>query len=54
MNGIGNETTVEKNAVRHKIPRAIGDEHPPTLVVMQPPSKAPNEGAIDAVIAKHE
>ena len=31
--GSGRETTVKKKLAKHKIPRACGDDPPPTLVV---------------------
>lgn len=37
IKGIGKATTVVKNAARHNIPRACGDDDPPTLVVMYAP-----------------
>lgn len=45
IKGIGKDTTVLKKAERHRIPKAWGDEEPPTLFVTNALIKAPETGA---------
>ena len=53
INGMGKDTTVAKNVIKHSIPRALGEELPPTLVVMHPPVHTPNRGGIVPIKIKY-
>lgn len=51
---MGKATTVPQKAARHNIPKACGDEDPPTFLVIYAPNKAPREGPVVITIEYHK